>query len=105
MSVVVRIGCDGGDHRLLAEHLTAEYPVKVGAKGREVDEWKSKLGRENHLLDCLVGCAAAASVLGAILFGTGQKPKPVRKIKLSEIQKEKQAKALREGRVWGAPPW
>jgi hypothetical protein len=88
-----------GDHLLLAEHLTAEHPVKTSAKGREVDEWKAKVGRQdNHWLDCLVGCAAAASLLGAVLFGTGQKPKPVKKLKLSEIQKN--ARIWRAGGGW-----
>jgi hypothetical protein len=61
----------GRDHRLLSEHLTAEYRVKTEARGRQVDEWKlRKPGLDNHWLDCLVGCAAAASMQGCILFGT-----------------------------------
>ena len=88
-----------GDHRLLAEHLTAEYPVRVSAKGKEVDEWKARgVGRDNHWLDCLVGCAAAASLLGALLFGTGQKPTKVRVIKCSELQKN--ARHWRPGVRW-----
>jgi len=64
-----------------------------------VDECNAKLGRpDNHWLDCLVGCAAAASVLGAIFFGTGQKPRVVRKLKLSELQKN--AKHWRRGVGW-----
>jgi hypothetical protein len=52
-----------GTHDLLFEHLAAEYPVHVAARGREVDEWKT-LGRDNHWWDCLVGCAVAASITG-----------------------------------------
>lgn len=52
-----------GDHDLLFEHLTAEYPVQASARGRVVDEWKSA-GRENHWWDCLVGAAVAASIAG-----------------------------------------
>ena len=38
-----------GDHRLLAEHLTAEYRVRTSGRGREVDEWKLQAqGRDNH---------------------------------------------------------
>jgi hypothetical protein len=48
---------------MLIDHLTAEYPVRVEAKGRVVDEWKMA-GRENHWLDCLVGSAVAASIAG-----------------------------------------
>lgn len=52
-----------GDHDLLFEHLTAEYPVRTEARGRVVDEWKMA-GRDNHWWDCLVGAAVAASVTG-----------------------------------------
>jgi UDP-N-acetylmuramyl pentapeptide synthase len=79
-------------HELLADHLTSEYKTKVMAKGHTVDEWKLRAGSpDNHWLDCLVGCAAAASILGATLNGMGgtfAKPKR-KKLKLSEIQKRK----------------
>ncbi len=36
-------------HRLLAEHLTAEYRVKTEGRGRTVDEWKLRAaGLDNH---------------------------------------------------------
>lgn len=58
-------------HRMLAEHLTAEYRVKTEGRGRTVDEWKLRPERgDNHWFDCLVGCAAAASLQGAVLTGT-----------------------------------
>jgi hypothetical protein len=52
-----------GNHEMLIEHLVAEFPVRVEARGRSVDEWKS-VARENHLWDCLVGAAVAASITG-----------------------------------------
>jgi hypothetical protein len=52
-----------GNHEMLIEHLVAEFPVRVEARGRIVDEWKS-VARENHWWDCLVGCAVAASITG-----------------------------------------
>lgn len=52
-----------GRHDMLIDHLTAEYPVRVEARGRVVDEWKLA-GRENHWFDCLVGSAVAASIGG-----------------------------------------
>jgi phage terminase large subunit GpA-like protein len=59
-------------HRLFAEHLTAEYRVKTEGRGRTVDEWKLRPERgDNHWLDCLVGCAVAASLQGVVLEGTG----------------------------------
>ena len=52
-----------GQHDLLLDHLTSEYPVRTEARGRVVDEWK-KAGKENHWWDCLVGAAVAASITG-----------------------------------------
>ena len=78
-------------HRLLAEHLTAEYRVKTEGRGRVVDEWKLRLsGADNHWLDCLVGSAVAASMQGVVLFGTDMKPIAKRaRVRLSEIQRAK----------------
>jgi len=77
-------------HQMLADHLISEYRVKTEGRGRTVDEWKLRAdGADNHWLDCLVGCAVAASMQGAILFGTDVKPTPRRKIKLSDIQKSR----------------
>ena len=77
------------DHQLLADHLTAEYRVRTEARGRVVDEWKLRAGGpDNHWLDCLVGCAVAASIQGAVLPGTEARAAPVRqRMRLSEIQK------------------
>ncbi|MCY2977242.1 MAG: phage terminase large subunit family protein [Planctomycetota bacterium] len=58
-------------HRMLAEHLTAEYFIKTEGRGRSVDEWKQRPEQpDNHWLDCLVGTAVAASMQGSVLFGT-----------------------------------
>ncbi len=75
------------NHQLLAEHLTSEYRVKTQGRGRTVDEWKLRVdGIDNHWLDCLVGCAVAASMQGAVLYGTDTRPAPRRRIRLSELQ-------------------
>jgi hypothetical protein len=77
-------------HRLLGEHLTSEYPVRTEGRGRTVDEWKLRAsGLENHWLDCLVGSAVAASMQGAVLFGTQDmgRPRPAGRRKLSELQR------------------
>jgi len=53
------------DHKLLAEHLTAEYFVEVHGRGRQVNQWILHPGRrDNHWLDNLVGCAVGASMQG-----------------------------------------
>jgi hypothetical protein len=79
------------DHQLLAEHLTAEYRVRTEARGRVVDEWKLRAGNpDNHWFDCLVGCAVAASIQGAVLPGTDARQAAVRpRIKLSELQRSR----------------
>jgi hypothetical protein len=58
-----------GRHEMLLEQLTAEYPTRVEAKGRVVDEWRLIPGRDNHWLDCLVGSAVAASFHGISAVG------------------------------------
>jgi hypothetical protein len=78
-------------HRLFAEHLTAEYRVKTEGRGRTVDEWKMRPERsDNHWLDCLVGCAVAASMQGVVLPGTDVRPVAKRaRVKLSELQRNR----------------
>jgi hypothetical protein len=82
-------GRDEKAHRLLADHLTAEYRVRAQAQGRTVDEWKLRATRpDNHWLDCLVGCAVAASIQGTVLAGTEAKPPQARRrLRLSELQR------------------
>ncbi len=64
-------GRDPKAHRLLADHLTAEYPVQVSGPWGTVDEWKPRPENpDNHWFDCLVGCAAGASILGVQVPGT-----------------------------------
>ena len=75
-------------HRLLAEHLTAEYRVRTEGRGRTVDEWKIRPEQaDNHWLDCLVGCAVAAGTAGCVLFGTEQSgDKPKSRVRLSSLR-------------------
>lgn len=78
-------------HRLFAEHLTAEYRIKTEGRGRTVDEWKLRPEHgDNHWFDCLVGSAVAASIQGAALLGTSVAA-PIRKQRVSfaELQKTK----------------
>ena len=82
-------GDTADQHRLLAEHLTSEYRVKTEGRGRTVDEWKVRPERgDNHWFDCLVGCAVAASIQGAVLFGTdGQAPAKRERVSFAELQR------------------
>lgn len=53
------------DHQMLADHLTAERGYLAEAKGRRVVVWEQvKKGQDNHWLDTLYGCAAAACIEG-----------------------------------------
>jgi hypothetical protein len=56
-----------------------------------VDEWKLRPeASENHWLDCLVGCAVAASMQGVVLPGTDAKAAVKReRVRLSELQRSK----------------
>ncbi|MBX3387783.1 MAG: phage terminase large subunit family protein [Phycisphaeraceae bacterium] len=74
-------------HRLLSEHLTSEYRVRTEGRGRTVDEWKLRAeGLDNHWLDGLVGAAVAASMQGAVLFGTDARVPNRPRIRLSAIR-------------------
>jgi hypothetical protein len=80
-------GQDPQAHKLLADHLTAEEPVPVEAKGRTVVEWKIRNTKpDNHWLDCFVGCGVAASIQGASLMGETA-PVTRERVKLSALQK------------------
>lgn len=77
-------------HRLFAEHLVAEYRVRTEGRGRTVDEWKPRPSHpENHWLDCLVGNAVAASILGVTLteYEHSTRRRSKGRIKLSDLQR------------------
>ena len=64
-------GDNAATHRMIAEHVTAEFRTRTSGRGREVDEWAMKPGRpDNHLFDCLVGAHVAASIRGVELPGS-----------------------------------
>lgn len=59
-------GHDAAEHRMIAEHWSAEYRIHTVGRGRELDEWKLPPDKsENHWWDCLIGCFVAASMQGA----------------------------------------
>lgn len=78
-------------HRLLADHLTAEYRVKTEGRGRTVDEWKIRPERgDNHWFDCLVGCAVGASMQGVVLPNTQGLPVAKRgRVSFAELQRKR----------------
>lgn len=57
------------DHRLLAEHILAEYYTTPSTeKGVQIQEWHQHVGRDNEWFDCLVGSAVAAAKLGCSIL-------------------------------------
>lgn len=90
-------GHDAAAHRMIADHLTAEYRVQVtnDTTRRTVEIWDQRPGNpDNHLLDCVYGAAVAASIEGVSLDemrADAHKPKGPTK-PLSERLREKLAK-------------
>ena len=57
-------GSSAERHRMFAEQLASECSTLTSGRGRDVDVWKLAPGKENHLLDCVVGCMVGASLAG-----------------------------------------
>lgn len=59
-------GSGNQTHEMFAEHCNAETSEpKRGNRGDEFDKWTRRPhGPDNHLWDCLVGCAVGASIQG-----------------------------------------
>jgi hypothetical protein len=76
----------GGDFDHLIDHITAEYPIQTSGRGRTLEEWKCLPGRDNHWLDCLVGCAVAASIIGVRQMHAAP-PAAKKKLTLSQMQR------------------
>lgn len=87
-------GKDIKRHRMLADHLVAEYRVRVRNErsGRTVDEWKQRAeNRDNDLLDGAVGCAVGAAMVGARLSESDWQPRRVRRVRLSDMRRASRA--------------
>lgn len=88
-------GRSAADHELVAEHCAAESSEPVTIRGATFDKWRVKPHRpDNHLWDCLIGCAVAASVQGLAWSAVspaapGADQAPPKRVKLSEVQKRK----------------
>jgi len=70
-------------HEMFCDHVcNSEYPIPVTARGMTKNQWQTRQGRpDNDWLDCMVGCCAIASMLGAcIVTGGEKKPTPPSKV-------------------------
>lgn len=89
------------EHELLGIHLASEYPTATTANGNTVNDWQRRPDRENHLLDCLIGCSIAAGMEGLsplASFGGGVKPPKKRQVvTMSELQRQARARRAAGG--------
>jgi hypothetical protein len=61
----------------LAEYLKEFDTNLEDGQGRDVKEWRQKPAHpDNHWLDCLVGCAAAANMVGVKAAGQALPQRP-----------------------------
>ncbi len=82
-------GNDGREHELFAEHVAhSETWVETTALGRVVHEWSPRPTRpDNHWFDCLVGCAAAASMCGVKAPGEALAAKPRKRYTQNDLRR------------------
>jgi hypothetical protein len=86
-----------GQHPMLCEQWTAEYPQRIvnESAGREVDEWSQIPGRDNHFWDCITGAAVAASYLGLSDVGAEVAPPPRRVAVSAEEARRRREEIMR----------
>jgi hypothetical protein len=89
-------GRSAAAHALIAEHLAAEYATPATLRGITFDKWTPLPDRpDNHLLDCLVLAAVAASLAGLQWSAAGQPAAPQaprrRTVSLAELQRARKA--------------
>ncbi len=83
------------EHKMIAEQCRAEKRVSVEANGRKVDEWKELPSKpDNHLFDCIVGSAVAASMQGCTVAEHRAVVKK-KKVSFAEMQRRKRLERAR----------
>ena len=82
-------GGAGTDHGLFAEHIArSEHWAEVTGPYGTVREWSPLPTRpDNHWLDCLVGCAAAASMCGIRTAGEAVPLRPRKKYTQEDLRR------------------
>lgn len=80
-------GKTGADHSLFADQMASEYRVRTQGRERSLDEWHIRVpGRDNHFLDCVVGCAVGASMCGAMPPGISTHVRPRRRVSFAQMR-------------------
>lgn len=79
-------GSNPQEHQMLADHLCAERRNEVKGPEKTVMEWTQSPQRENHLLDCVLMAAVAASVEGVRLKDSHADTKKVIKPRMTLSQ-------------------
>ena len=71
-------GKSATEHALFAEHIAgSESWTLTHGQGRDVKEWRQRPAHpDNHWFDCLVGCAAAANMIGVKAAGQALPQRP-----------------------------
>ena len=84
-------GSSAAAHPMISEHCAAEYSEPITLRGDTFDKWMNRPDRpDNHLWDCLVGTAVAASVEGLTWHASGAPVVPKRPtMTAAELQKLK----------------
>ncbi|MEW6199155.1 MAG: terminase gpA endonuclease subunit [Planctomycetota bacterium] len=87
---IALFGKDGREHELFAEHVAqSETWVEVQGLGRVVREWSPRPTRpDNHWFDCLVGCAAAASLAGVKAPGEALPTRPRKRYTQADLRRK-----------------
>ena len=77
------------NHRMFCDQIASETSVWVEGGGRRIETWKCPPHRDNHLLDCMVGCSVLAHVCGATMPFTQSSIQAIGANKGKAIQKKK----------------
>jgi hypothetical protein len=87
-------GDDPTAHQMLLDHLYSEFRSREYGQTtkRTVDEWTVRGNQDNDLWDCLVGCAAAASVQGVALENIHRPMKSAKPQTVSFAEMQRRAK-------------
>jgi hypothetical protein len=86
-----------GNHSMLIDHITAEYPQTIENKntGKRIEQWNQIPGRDNHWLDCIVGAMVGASFLGISAVGAESAPPPRRVAVSAEEARRRREEIMR----------